>query len=398
MATSYALAFDPPVLTATGHPRTLTLTVGTPADLAPEVHRHARGVLGSRSVDIRLDTDLMTGTVLRAHTSVATFTLTPQAPGPDTTARNDRGQHTEPALHGYTLDDLHHLSRHVVHSDRWNNAADIEDRYDAAWHAIVEHLLTASEPPTRHDLFQAGLLGRDQTVRQRLQAHGYNHHRPGTGTRPRFEGYWTTTAAHTPSPENRIVDRHALWQIWPQLTPRQQEALNALAATGDYHRAAELLGVTPGTFNVLVSKARKRFLALWHEGEKPSRMWGTDRRIGSRTATSPAATKRRPATRAVTRRTGRPEHQLVHGKASTYTNHACRCAPCTTAMSTVARERRRANGATPRRSITVSQLADIRRRRDGGESVQSIAADLKFTDTYLYRLLNGTRQPTPDPA
>jgi DNA-directed RNA polymerase specialized sigma24 family protein len=397
VTTSYTLAFDPPVLTATGHPRTLTLAAGTPADLAQEVHRHARGTLGARNVDVRLDADQLTGTILRAHAPIAAFTLTPHPAAQGETTDGRRGRHGDPTLHGYTLDDLHHLSRYVVHSDRWHTAGDIEDRYDTAWHAIVEHLLTAPEPPTRHDLFQAGLRGSDQAVRQRLQAHGYNHHQPGTGTRPRFEGYWTTTAAPIPSPEDRVVDRHALAQIWPRLTPRQQQALTALAATDDYQQAAALLGVTPGTFNVLVSKARRRFLALWHEGEQPSHIWGTDRRVGSRTATTPAATKRRPPTRAVTRRTGRPQHKLVHGRASTYTNHACRCVPCTKAASAEAKQRNRANGATPRRRITVSQLADIRRRRTDGESVKAIAAELEFADTYLYRLLAGTRQPAPDP-
>ncbi|MEU5298026.1 hypothetical protein [Streptomyces umbrinus] len=399
MTTSYTLTFDPPVLTTRGHPRTFTLTAGTPAGLAQEVHRHARGTLGSRTVDVRLDADLLTGTVLRAHAPVAAFTLTPHsAAALSETNGGHRVGHTEPALHGYTLDDLHHLSRHVVHSDRWHTAGDIEDRYDAAWHAIVEHLLAACERPSRHDLFHAGRVGCDQSVRQRLQAHGYNHHQPATGTRPSFERYWTTTAAHTPSPEDQIVDRRALWQIWPRLTPRQQQALEALAATDDYQKAAAALGVTPGTFHVLVSKARKRFLALWHEGEQPSRIWGTDRRVGSRTATTPAATKRRPPTRAVTRRSGRPQHQLVHGKASTYNNHNCRCAPCTTAATDQARERNRANGATPRRRITVSQLADIRQRQTAGEAVPAIAAELDFSDTYLYRLLAGTRQPAPDPA
>ncbi|MER5696054.1 hypothetical protein ACWDBO_30160 [Streptomyces mirabilis] len=398
MTTSYTLAFDPPVLTRTGHPRTLTLTAPTPADLAAEVHRHARGALGSRTVDVRLDADLLTGTVLRAHAPAAAFTLTPHPAARDDTTDGRRGRHSDPALHGYTLDDLHHLSRHVVHSDRWYTAADIEDRYDTAWHAIVEHLLTATEPPTRRDLFQAGLRGSDQSVRQHQQAHGYNHHQPGAGTRPRFERYWTTTAAHTPSPEDRVVDRRALAQIWPRLTPRQQQALTALAATDDYQQAAALLQVTPGTFHVLISKARQRFLALWHEGEQASRIWGTDRRVGSRTDTTPAATKRRPPTRAVRRRTGRPQHKLKHGSASTYTNHACRCTPCTAAATDQARESNRANGAVPRRRITVSQLADIRRRKTAGEAVRAIAAELGFSDTYLYRLLAGTLQPAPDPA
>ncbi|MFE7077264.1 hypothetical protein ACFU96_44985 [Streptomyces sp. NPDC057620] len=396
--TTYTLTFEPPGR-GDFHPRSLTVAAVTPGELAQQVHRHARGALGSPTVDVHLDADHLSGTILRARTAVAAFTLAPRNTADvSDQADADRSGHGEPALHGYTLDDLHHLSRHVVHSDRWHTAGDIEDRSDAAWHAIVEQLLDADEPPSRHDLFHAGRRGCDTSVRQRLQAHGFNHHQPGTGTRPRFEAYWSTTAAHTPSPEDRIVDRQALAQIWPRLTPRQREALPALAATGDYHQAAAALGVTPGTFNVFVSTGRKRFFALWHEGEQPSRIWGTDRRVGSRTATTPAARKRRPPTCAVRRRTGRPQQQLVHGKASTYTNHACRCGPCTKAASAAAQRRNRANGAVPRRRITVSQLADIRRRRTAGESVQAIAAELKFADTYLYRLLNGTRQPAPDPT
>lgn len=396
--TSYVLSFDfDPSLTTRTSLAPLLVEAATPSGLAQEVHRHARGILGSRTVDVRLDPDELTGTVIRARTSVAVFTLEPVSPTCDHLAGRD---HVPAAgvLRGYTIEHLHHLARKIVRADRWHAASDIQDRYDAAWHAIVEHLLTAEQPPTRHDLFYAGLRGSDHAVRQSQQAHGYNHHQPGTGIRSSFERYWVTTAASTPSPEDRVVERRALAQIWPQLTPRQQDALNALAATDDYQQAAAMLGVTPGTFNVLISKARRRFLALWHEGEQPSRMWGTDRRVGSRAATTPAATKRRPPTRAVTRRTGRPEHELVHGRASTYTNHACRCTPCTTAAADHARERNRANGAKPRRRITVSQLADIRRRQTAGEAIPAIAAELGFSDTYLYRLLTGALKPAPDPV
>lgn len=371
--------------------RPLTIRGESPGDLAQAVHRHARGYLGSRTVDIHYNQDALTGSVLRNQVTVGEFTLTetPDPPEPNAEAQ---------LLHGYTLNDLHHIARSAVHANRWHNAADIQDRLDAAWHAIVEHLLTTTEPPTRGDLFWAGTRGSDQSVRQTGQAHGYNFTQPGTGSRPRFVAYWFDESAPTPSPENRVVDRHALAQIWPQLTPRQQEALTALAATEDYRLAAQHLGVTPGTFNVLISGARQRFLTWWHEGEAPSRPWGTDRRVGSRTAAIPAATKRRPATKAVLRRTGRPVHELVHGKASTYTNHACHCTPCTQAATDQARKKNRQNGATPRRRITVSQLDGIRVRRDAGETLTEIAADIGFSDTYLSRLLSGVRTPAPDPA
>jgi hypothetical protein len=42
--------------------------------------------------------------------------------------------------------------------------------------------------------------------------------------------------------------------------------------------AAEALGKAPHGFETTLSTARKQFLALWHEGEQPSTLWGRDRR------------------------------------------------------------------------------------------------------------------------
>lgn len=365
-----------------------------PAELAQETHRHARGILRSNRLQVTVDAEALVGTVLDRGRLVGTFTLTAE---PETTATAPVGE----VLHGYGLDDLHQLALHVVRSDRWTRGTDTEDRYDAAWHAMVEHLLTVEEAPSRRDLFLAGRAGCDRVARQDMQARGYNTSQYGTGSRPNFERYWLWESAPTHSPEGGIVDREALWQIWPKLTRRQQEALTALAATGDYRQAAAHLGVTQGTFHVLVSTARRRFLTWWHEGEAPSRIWGTDRRVGSRSAAAPPTSKRRPATRAVTRRaasTGRPVHELVHGKASTYTNHDCRCPQCTQAATDQARERSRRGGAVARRRVTVSQLPGIRARHQAGETLTAIAADMGFSGTYLSRLLSGARKPAPDPA
>jgi hypothetical protein len=359
-------------------------------DIARAVHKHARGILGSSRVTIHLTPGTPTGEITNHGAAAGSFTLTTTPEPPTQAPRRD-------VLHGYGLDDIHDLARQVVRADRWYGA-DAQDRYDAAWHAIVEHLLTADEAPSRRDLFYAGTAGCDRAVRQTMQAHGYNTHQTGTGNRPNFERYWFLESAPTPSPEGGIVDRHALWQIWPKLTVRQQEALTALAATGDYQQAAAHLGIAQGTFHALLKQARRRFLTWWHEGEEPSRTWGTDRRVGSRAGTAPAVSKRRPATRAVVRRAGRPVHELVHGKASTYTNHGCRCTPCTQDATNQARERGRRNGATPRRRITVSQLTHIRTRRDSGETLTAIAADLGFSDSYLSRLLSGALKPALDPS
>lgn len=299
--------------------------------------------------------------------------------------------------HGYSLDHLHFIARRAV-SASMARAMDYTDRLEAAWSGVIEHLYTSDERPSALQLIQAGESALSRTIRTEHRHYGYagRDTYAGPESARNYQRYWWTTPS--PSPENRVVEQVSLWQIWEQLSDKHREVLTLLSALGDYQAAADHLGITVGTFNVHVSKARKAFFELWHEGEEPSRVWGTDRRIGRRDATEPPTTKRRAATRAVTRRTGRPKKELVHGKASTYTNHACRCAPCTTAMSAKARERSRANGAKPRHGVTVSQLADIRRRKDSGETLRSIAADLGFADSYISRLLSGKRKPIPDPA
>lgn len=314
----------------------------------------------------------------------------------------DRSSTVAPACrHGdlrydYTLEHLHHITRWAVRASL-AKAMDYDDRFAAAWGGVVEHLYACTEPPSSLELIQAGERALARMILDEYRHYGYagRDGYAGAGSGTNYQRFWWTTP--TPSPENRVVDRTALSQIWPRLSDGQREALAALAATEDYHAAAEALGITPGTFTQRISKARAAFLRLWHEGEEPSRVWGTDRRVGSRSAAQPAARKRRAATRAVVRRTGRPRHELVHGKASTYANHGCRCVPCTDAATVKAAEKRLANGTVPRRHVTVSQLAGIRARNERGESLRAIAADLGFSDSYLSRLLSGVRKPAPDP-
>ena len=49
---------------------------------------------------------------------------------------------------------------------------------------------------------------------------------------------------------------------------------------GDYDQAAQLFGSVTGLKSQLMH-GRRRFRALWHEGEAPSAHWGCDRRAGS---------------------------------------------------------------------------------------------------------------------
>lgn len=307
----------------------------------------------------------------------------------------DRGESDEPGWtpapddvhtlrYGYNLADLEKATRLAL----WRVVGghlDYRTRYDLAWSAITEALYSAAEPPTPADLVAAGQAAIARHVRIDMRHRGVQF---GGRTGPRFATYWMGLSSRTPSPEDRVVDAVALWQIWPHLTNRQREALLALAAHEDYRAAAAALGVAPGTYKVLIGTARRRFLALWHEGEAPSRPWGAYRRA-PRTA--------RSATRTVGRHKERPAHELVHGSASTYRNHGCRCTPCTQASAREADRERRARGVPARRRVTVSQLADIRRRQAAGETLTAIAVDVGFSDGYLSRLVRGLSTPAPDP-
>jgi hypothetical protein len=184
---------------------------------------------------------------------------------------------------GWTLTDLDKLARSVVSGNRaWWPAGDRDDLYAAAWHGIVERLCEADEPPHRVELMEAGRRALAADVRDSMRHHGART--DGTNTGQKFAMYWGWYGRTTPSPENSIVERLTLEQIWPTLTTGQQQALLALAATGDYQQAGLLTG-SHSSLKSQLMKGRRRYLALWHEGEKPSRPWGCDRRAGATAGT-----------------------------------------------------------------------------------------------------------------
>jgi hypothetical protein len=180
--------------------------------------------------------------------------------------------------HGYTLDSLDRLAHFAARRKLWHHGLELFERAEIAWSALAEHLYACDEPPTVSELIRAGWRAISEHVDSRGQFHGYNRDNPDGGIRPRFEGYWRYVAGPSPGPEERIVERLALSQIWPRLRPQHREALTALAAHGDYGQAARALGESYATFKSQVSRARREFLELWHEGEAPSRPWVRDRR------------------------------------------------------------------------------------------------------------------------
>jgi hypothetical protein len=190
-------------------------------------------------------------------------------------------------MRGYTITDIGNFARSVVSNNRnWWPAGDRSDQYDAAWHGIAEHLCESPVEPSRLDLLEAGRRALATDVRDTMRHHGART--DGTNNGAGFARYWSWAAFSFPSPENGAVEREAFRQIFATLTERQREAVTALAVHGDYLLAARALGIRPQTFRGLLGRARKDFLALWHEGETPSRPWGTDRRVLRRETTDPA--------------------------------------------------------------------------------------------------------------
>jgi hypothetical protein len=147
-----------------------------------------------------------------------------------------------------------------------------------AFAALAEHLYAAQEPPTAGELIEAGwhAIAAHDEARRQFTGRGHG----GTGPGQNFERYWRAVSAPADSPEDKVTDRIALAQIWPCLTRADREAFAALAVHGDYQRAADALGIPYTTFKCRISDGRRRFLALWHDGEKPSRPWVRDRRAG----------------------------------------------------------------------------------------------------------------------
>lgn len=299
--------------------------------------------------------------------------------------------------HGYNLADVHRLTKMSIWRI-WGLHLDYQTRYDMAWSGIVDLLYASDEPPTPGDLVFAGQDAIGIHVRDDMRHRGRGKHKDGDTMRG-FAAYWEMSARHAPNPEHGVVDRLALWQIWPELTDAQRKALLALAALGTYQGAAASLGIAEKTFKQHVGNARRRFLELWHEGEEASRVWGADRRVYRRGGARVEPSYRKAAKgirQGRTPRASTKKTELVHGVLVTYNNHKCRCALCVEAKREESTARRRRAGMSERRQITEGQFADAVRRNQAGETWTAIAASLGFSQGYLRAVRRGSAKPIAD--
>lgn len=179
--------------------------------------------------------------------------------------------------HGYTLADIDRIARQAAGSNKWL-VSDYTDRYEAAWGAVTEHLLTADERPEAHDLARTGKGAIMGLLRDHCHHYGYADRdlTAGMGSAPRFAAYWAEPP-RTPMDE-MVCERIALSQVLAALPARRQEILHVLAAAGDHPAAADALGITRQSLGTGAARARRSFLALWHEGETPRHVRWTSRR------------------------------------------------------------------------------------------------------------------------
>lgn len=181
--------------------------------------------------------------------------------------------------HGYTLADLYQMTRAAVLADR-SGAMPYPDRWDTAWSAIACALYEAAEPPQRSALVRQGWYAIYAEVRDGRRHGGYRDREfdAGVGSAPRFVQFWTNP--HSDFCDG-LVDGIAVGQVLAALRPHLVEAVVTLAVCDDYAAAATHLGLRYSTLTQRLSEARRAFLRLWHEGERPSAVRGTDRRVGT---------------------------------------------------------------------------------------------------------------------
>jgi len=260
----------------------------------------------------------------------------------------------EELRHGYTVSQVRALSLAVVTRQTWYQSVDFDQRLEVAWHAIIEHIYSADEPPGLPEVARAAERAVGHDVEQMHRFYGRNTHDRYAGTTTAgFERYWRTAASHSPGPETAVTDRVALAQILPRLRPLNQQAIAALTAHDDYGLAADALGISRRHFTGRISQARREFLSLWHEGELPSRPWAHDLR-GRRAADPLAGANRTIAARRRAR--GKLRRPAVPGS------------------------------GRPRIELGISS-AELARRYQDGQSIRQLAASLGVNYVVIHHRL-----------
>lgn len=202
--------------------------------------------------------------------------------------------------HGYTVIGVNHLAAQVVHHLRWVRYFDHDECLSAAHYAIIEYLYTCQDAPDEAVLIGVGMRAASRLRATELTQHGLRN-RTGT-TGPRFEVYWQFATAPARPADEDATERMTFWQIWHALDPGHRGIFTARAGSASPTEAAQRLGVSRPVYHDQIRRARRQFLALWHQGETPSQVWRLDRAAAdsykSTTTITQRAFTRRAARRA----------------------------------------------------------------------------------------------------
>ncbi|MBI0296317.1 hypothetical protein JBE04_18060 [Streptomyces sp. PRKS01-29] len=187
---------------------------------------------------------------------------------------------SQPVAAGYTLHDLDHLAKTAAGLAP-AYGLDGLTRYQTAWSAIAEHLVTAEQQPTRRDLVGVGWQAINEEIKACAHARGYldglAHN--GTASSPRYVTYWHEVGEE--SAVDRLLDHLAAVQIGDRFSLLEGRVVEALARYEDHARAAAALGMSYGSFSSRLSEARRRFSQHWYAPDTPPPARGHDKRRGN---------------------------------------------------------------------------------------------------------------------
>jgi hypothetical protein len=212
-------------------------------------------------------------------------------------SRVPRGADDGPVLRfGFTYQHVQAIAGRMVRDGFAARGLPWEERFGVAFGAVAECLYAADGPVSSADLARAAANALSRLERAELREHGYGYNPADRRHRDRMAGPWSARSAlrywqrpALATPEEKAVDRAALWQVLDALAPSHARVLLTLAETGDRDRAAAALGMTRHAFGNRLGEARAAFLRLWHEHEAPSRLWRQDSPTGGAASGPPAS-------------------------------------------------------------------------------------------------------------
>lgn len=202
---------------------------------------------------------------------------------------------TATLVHGYTLADVERAARISVAKHTFSMAyLNQEERYDAAYHAVVEHLYSCGcgRGPCRRnydvafqDLLSAGIRGIDKELQADRRNDGRDTRTGGESAA--FVKFWLPPRKSKHYDDDgftdQLCDRVALRAALAALTTEQYDVIAATAAFDNSGPdAASALGLTRDVYKKRLKRTRDAIREVWTGDLPPARVVDTCSRGHSR--------------------------------------------------------------------------------------------------------------------